>query len=426
MNERELRADLLEARDGRQRSLRRGLGRTVLMLGANLPGPDKHRPGVARMLRAALEALDQAIGLELLESRSDRLGLFHLAATSAAPAEAKAAALALEAASPSGRLLDLDVYAPEGGQLDRAGLGLPARTCLLCPAPARECIRLGRHAGELGTRVEALLEPWLPPALPVRPEALARGLVLGARRELELTPKPGLVDLRDSGSHPDLPLAAMRVSVDLLPRYFEAILRCCRERRPLADFVQAGIEAEERMTRAIHSNAHKGYIFLSGLLLMAADRCQGRMELLPGTVADLARECCQGAPAARDHLGLGGVRAEAMAGLPAVFKHGWPRYREALDAGRSEDHAGFQLMAILMQRVEDTTAVSRCGLDGLARLRRDGAGLQRLLERGEAPEPRLAELNEDYRRLGLTMGGVADCLALTFALRAAGSELVAG
>jgi len=427
MNEQELRADLLEARDGRQRSLRRGLGRTVLMLAANLPGADKHRPGVARMLRAALEALDRAIGLELLESRSDRLGLFHLAASSAAPAAAKAAALALEAASPSGRLLDLDVYRPDGGQLDRAGLGLPPRGCLLCPAPAAECIRLRRHTGpELGGRVAELLRPWLPPAMHMAPEALARGLVLGARRELELTPKPGLVDLRDSGSHPDLPLAAMRVSVDLLPRYFEAILRCCRERRPLADFVQAGIDAEDRMTRAIRANAHKGYIFLSGLLLMAADRCQGRAELLPGTVADLARECFANAPAGRDHLGLGGVRAEAMAGLPAVFEHGWPRYREALDAGGPEDHAGFQLMATLMQRVEDTTAVSRCGLDGLARLRRDGAGLQRLLERGDAPEPRLAELNEEYRRLGLTMGGVADCLALTFALREAGSELVAG
>lgn len=128
----------------------------------------------------------------------------------------------------------------------------------------------------------------------------------------------------------------------------------------------------------------------------------------------------------REHQGLGGVRAEAMAGLPAVFEHGWPRYREALDAGRSREQAGFLLMATLMQRVEDTTAVRRCGLDGLARLRRDGAALQRLLERGAAPEPWLTGLNEDYRRAGLTMGGVADCLALTFALEEAGSELVAG
>ena len=74
-----------------------------------------------------------------------------------------------------------------------------------------------------------------------------------------------------------------------------------------------------------------------------------------------------------------------------------------------------------MQRVEDSTAVSRCGLEGLARLKRDGAALQRLLERQQDPEPWLAALNQDYRESGLTMGGVADCMALTFALEATAS-----
>jgi triphosphoribosyl-dephospho-CoA synthase len=74
-------------------------------------------------------------------------------------------------------------------------------------------------------------------------------------------------------------------------------------------------------------------------------------------------------------------------------------------------------MAVLMQRVEDTTAIRRCGLEGLSRLRRDGARLQRLLEQQQAPEPMLAALNQEYRRSGLTMGGVADCMALTFALQ---------
>ena len=69
-----------------------------------------------------------------------------------------------------------------------------------------------------------------------------------------------------------------------------------------------------------------------------------------------------------------------------------------------------------MQQVEDSTAISRCGLDGLSRLRRDGASLQRILERQQPPESWLANLNQDYRKSGLTMGGVADCLALTFAL----------
>ena len=85
--------------------------------------------------------------------------------------------------------------------------------------------------------------------------------------------------------------------------------------------------------------------------------------------------------------------------------------------GLDPEHASFYLMAVLMQRLEDTTAVHRCGLAGLSRLRQDGARLQRLLEQQQAPKPMLAALNQEYRRIGLTMGGVADCMALTFALQ---------
>ena len=429
MNEAELRADLLEARDGRQELLRSALAQdagAVLMVSANLPGPDKHRPGTARLLHGALEALHAAIGLDLLASRRDRLGAFHLARTSAAPEQAKRAALAIEADGPAGRLLDLDVYGPDGLQLDRAWLGLPARSCLLCGEPARECILLRRHGQrELLDRVDALLRREPAPPRADLPEALAANLALGARRELELTPKPGLVDRQDSGSHPDLSFAAMGASVDLLPRYFDELLRCARERRPLREFVQAGMAAEQRMTQAIHANAHKGFIFLGGLTLMAAFRSAGSLDRLPGMISELAQAFFAGHGARdshgaciRDRHGLGGIRAEAMQGLPAVFEHGWPRYREALEAGWEPDQAAFYLMAVLMQRVEDTTAVSRCGLEGLDRIRRDGAGLQRLLERGQDPEPVLADLNRDYCRSGLTMGGVADCMALTFALQA--------
>jgi len=259
------------------------------------------------------------------------------------------------------------------------------------------------------------------------PEVLAANLVLGAQRELELTPKPGLVDRRDSGSHPDLSFASMSVSVGLLPEYYAEILRCLREGRPLAAFVQAGVAAEARMTRAIQSNAHKGYIFLSGLVLMAAARC-GHAAKLPGTVAALSRDCFQGFAPADTHgallratQGLGGIRAEALGGLPAVFQHAWPTRRRALAAGWAPERATFLSMAVLMQRVEDSTAVHRCGPQGLARLRTDGAALERLLERGEDPAPGLAALNTEYRAMRLTMGGVADCLALTLALDLSGA-----
>jgi len=60
----------------------------------------------------------------------------------------------------------------------------------------------------------------------------------------------------------------------------------------------------------------------------------------------------------------------------------------------------------------------RCGPEGLDRVREDGQALQVLLDRGSDPRAFLQRSNEAYRKIGLTMGGVADCLALTFALHA--------
>lgn len=423
--------ELLQARDARQEDLLRllegGGAASVLWLGINVPGPRKLRPGVSRLARGALEALARTIPLEPRVSRTDPLGPFLLAESSAPPEQLKRAALALEQGNHAGRLLDLDVYRPDGTQADRAALGLSPRPCLLCPEPAVDCMRLGRHReADLLRRVDELLAPLAPAPALVAPERLAATLARGTLRELELTPKPGLVDRRDNGSHPDLCLHAMRLSAALLPRYYARLLRLAEERRPLAECVQAGVEAEARMVRAIGSNAHRGYIFLSGIVLLAACACAGRSDRLRQAIADLAGEFFAGFAAQDSHgagirarRGLGGIRREAEQGLPAVFQHGWPSYREALEAGWPPGRAAFYLMAELMEQVEDTTAVHRCGPEGLACLRRDGAVLRRLLERGAEPESWLAERNREYRRMGLTMGGVADCMALTFALEEA-------
>ena len=56
------------------------------------------------------------------------------------------------------------------------------------------------------------------------------------------------------------------------------------------------------------------------------------------------------------------------------------------------------------------------GRKGSSGIRADGLRLERMIESGEYWLPWLAALNDEYRRLNLTMGGVADCLALSFAL----------
>jgi triphosphoribosyl-dephospho-CoA synthase len=427
-----VRSDFLDARDARQRELDHTLGEarpedaaSFLFVSTNVPGADKHRPGVSRLLRNAIELLQQAIGLRVLLSRQDILGSFCIACSNRPPIDVKRATMVIEERDFSARLLDIDVYGSNGTQVDRASLGLPPRTCLLCSAPARECILLRRHSQvELVERVDSLLRPLVPSPSHIVPESLAINLGIGVLRELNLTPKPGLVDCHDSGSHVDLSYAAMRASAELLPLYFEDILACHRQQRPLQYFVQAGIDAEDRMYREIHANAHKGFIFLSGLVLMATCACDGRVNSVRQEISNIAKGLFahigsrdSHGSGIRNRYGLRGIRAEAEQGLPAVFEHGWPKYREALEAGWDPEHAAFYLLSVLMQRVEDTTAIHRCGLEGLAHLRRDGAHLQNLLERQQEPRPMLTALNEEYCAAGLTMGGVADCMALTFALQ---------
>ena len=202
-------------------------------------------------------------------------------------------------------------------------------------------MRLGRHAPQaLQARVDDLLEPWRPGRGPLPPEPWRTALARGALRELELTPKPGLVDRRDSGSHPDLTLRGhAHLRGPAAPYY--AGPAAVRPGGPAPGGVRRRPgRAEARMAQAIGANAHKGYIFLSGLALMAAGGTGppgGHRRGGPGFFA-ARRDRTHGAQVRAPH-GLGGIRAEA-AGPARRVPHGWPAYREALDMGWAPDRAG--------------------------------------------------------------------------------------
>jgi holo-ACP synthase len=93
-----------------------------------------------------------------LETRVDALGPFALWRTRTWADAAKARCVSLESSQPAARLVDLDVYSPEGDPVDRASLLFLPRTCLCCERPAHECLRRGAHAPpELAARAQELL-----------------------------------------------------------------------------------------------------------------------------------------------------------------------------------------------------------------------------------------------------------------------------
>lgn len=260
---------------------------------------------------------------------------------------------------------------------------------------------------------------------------LSLNLVRGAFMELYLTPKPGLVDLNDSGSHRDLSLHRMETSLTIVSAYLAELSESLMRGEELAAQVRLGVAAEAAMLQTAGTNCHKGYIFLSGLLLCASSqlprRDEGELSAAVGSLAKRFFDRTQPQPTngsrIRNSSEAQGVRGEALAGFPSLFGAALPAFRHEIAGGGNRGSAVYAMLGRLMATVEDSTSLHRCGREGLATVREDGRKLELLvLQRGDFLGF-LAERNEAYISRNLTMGGVADLLALAFAWLAHTGEI---
>lgn len=248
-------------------------------------------------------------------------------------------------------------------------------------------------------------------------EALLKGLLL----ELDLTPKPGLVDRRDSGSHQDLNYPLMRRSITQLADYFTACARALHTGGTIETLRDLGIQAERHMFATLGTNTHRGAIFLGGVMMAAVHHAQSTDEqAVSDAIAAVAEQLfshrlprrTKGAQA-RQRYHAGGIIQETLAGLPSVFSVAVPALRQAQQLGLTQRDSHLLALARLMQIVEDTTALRRCGPAGLAQLKRDGTILETLLLNQVDPVLFLVAANQHYQTQRLTMGGVADLLAIS-------------
>lgn len=263
-------------------------------------------------------------------------------------------------------------------------------------------------------------------------EKLATDLVRGAFMELYLTPKPGLVDLSDSGAHPDLSVPRMEASLKIVALYLLDLTDAVASDEEMAAQVRLGVAAERAVQRAIGTSCHKGYIFLGGLLLCAsACAPAGDEDALRASIASLAARFFEaGEPGSttrpRNRFQGGGIRDEALAGLPSVFEQALPVFRQEIASGGNRGSAVFAMLGRLMQTVEDSTTLRSGGRSGLKTVREDGRQLERMVAQRDDFFTFLSERNHYYRKAKLTMGGVAGLLALALAWLSHTGELEPG
>lgn len=440
--------EILDARDRRwerQQALLAQYGVPLISFTLNIPGPVKDTPLIRRGFRTGLSLLESTLNtarLPLLhrEEQETHTGCEALWVVAGAPLDIKKHCVRIEDTFSLGRLFDLDVLTPDGRKLDREEVRGGPRNCLVCGAPGRDCASRRLHpVPELQAAVRRILTDYYE----TRDSALAARLATKALLdEAHTTPKPGLVDEHNSGSHTDMDLAAFERSADALSPYWERCFRLGMETaaRPPEDtfplLQAAGLEAEQAMLAATGGvNTHKGAIFLLGLLCGAMGRLWDPAAPCRDPAA-LGHECgTMTAPHMEAHwaclrahpetaatagdrfflqYGLSGARGEAAQGLPGVLEIALPAYEGALSAGLDPNQAGVTALLHLIARGVDTNMVRRGGWDKAQAAAQRAA---RLLEERPFPSPAaVSALDRDFIRENLSPGGCADLLAAAYLL----------
>jgi triphosphoribosyl-dephospho-CoA synthase len=251
--------------------------------------------------------------------------------------------------------------------------------------------------------------------------------------EVELTPKPALVDRRGGGAHDDMDLEMLRRSAHALrPTFGDLAVRAFgrepsrRLREELAAIGRGGEEAMFAVTGGV--NTHRGAIWALGLLVAAA--AMAPPEAPPAAVAALAGqvavfpdrhaapEVSHGFLVTRSY-GVAGARGEARHGFPHVVGVGLPTLRAAREAECDERLARLDALVALIASVDDTCLLYR---GGRAALRDAKVGARAVLDAGgngtAAGRRALRSLEAALLRRNAAPGGSADLLAATLFLDA--------
>lgn len=448
--------DMLEARERRshrQNDLRASYpGCTMVCFTMNIAGPVKNSPlirqgflhGCALFRQQLMRLRKKAVYEVLWDEPTGNEGYFMVDLPAI---RVKRLTAEIEDQDPVGRLFDMDVLDAGGRKLDREELGLPGRTCLLCDLPAKVCARSRTHTvAQLQERTWKMLADlvWEHDLT-----VIARDACRALLYEVCTTPKPGLVDRANSGSHRDMDIFTFMDSAAALQPYFRRCaeigmdFRRCGETGMVRLLREAGAGAERDMLSVTGGvNTHKGAIFSMGIACAALGRLDhshwsdpeavlaecGRVAaaLAGNDFAKLDRmiEGQGKGPLAESSLtvgeklylqyGIRGVRGQAMGGFPAVLHAGLPVLERELAAGADLNRAGSVAMLAILCADTDTNLIARGGLQTALAVT---GQVTDLLEKTPSPaEAVISALDRQFIEDDLSPGGSADLLGLCYLL----------
>lgn len=345
------------------------------------------------------------------------------------PERIKERMVAIEQGSMLGRLFDIDVMAEGVPKISRSDLGLPPRKCLVCGERAAACARSQAHPIEQvrARTLEIICDFFNHRTADAIAQAACRALLY----EVNVTPKPGLVDRKNNGSHRDMDIFTFADSACTLYPYFKScavqgLTAEGTEQELFSSLRPLGREAEEQMKRATDGvNTHKGAIFSMGIFCAAAGRmldeeysdrkfsalcAQMCHHLLEDFTGIEKKQTLSYGEKLYQRYGITGIRGEAAQGFPSVFEIGLPKLEQELSSGKDFNQAGICVLLHLISQVQDTNILTRSDKQTLDWAQ---SRAKNVLETG-AQISEVMQLDREFIQKNISPGGCADLLALCF------------
>jgi len=435
--------DILKAREERAQyksyleSLDRG---TVVSFTMNIPSEGKKNPKYSSWLCHLMMAEFTAaisvchLRINFSELRIDEDGPEGFMLVEDTPTSLKQLGMEIEENHALGRLFDIDV-----ATIHRTDLGKSLRKCLVCNANAVDCIVSQKHSKkDIFHVIDHLIED--------RDHRISHKIIEIALRavlyEISCTPKPGLVDRRDSGPHHDMDYFTFLNSSVTLISYIQKVcdVTCEYSHEPEAYFRKIkmiGRHAESEMYMATGGiNTQKGLIFSLGIACAAATQAVRKfgncdIEIVSDIAAKLAvqifalndehvpnnenkdNELTHGEQVRRQ-LNVDGIIGEATSGFHTAITVGLPSLKETLSKNYDFNDAMVHSLISLMNKIEDSNVLYRGGLEALDYVREK---TDNILGNGSIFSHKgmeaIESLNSELTKRNIGTGGAADMLALT-------------
>ncbi len=264
--------------------------------------------------------------------------------------------------------------------------------------------------------------------------------------EAILTPKPGLVDAVDQGSHKDMNVFTFIDSSTSLFKsfydYVEAGLLCEYDEKILFNEIRKiGIEAEKHMFKATKNiNTHKGINFSLGIILAASGyhfktKCYENIINFNSEdsleIINIVKKMAYGLVEndfknihKKDKLtngeklylktGFSGIRGEVESGFPTVFNLALPRLRQTFELEMNIERKLLDVLFHIMRESSDSNVVNRGGLQTLEFVKQEANNfVENNIIFQDNYKEKIVEMNKRFKAKNISPGGSADLLSVT-------------